>query len=241
MKIETTLGAVQMTADTSEGIDLSIPLGKTDEVSAYGLPKSEISIFKAGGFIGDVNQGGSCNVRDIKLSPHGNGTHTECVGHISKEYKTVYDTLKNFLFTSTLITVDTQDFISAKHLAALPKQPLTDALIIRTTPNTEQKLTANYLGASAPYLTADAMSLIVDWGIKHLLVDLPSVDHESDPDLKSHHIFWKQDLEGTSEKTITELIYVPNHVKDGHYLLNLMVPSIYCDAVPSKPIIYPLR
>lgn len=241
MKIESTLGKQTYTADTEQGIDISIPLGKAEEVSAYGLPSSEITIFQAGGFVGDVNQGGSCNVRDIKLSPHGNGTHTECVGHISKEYKTVYETLNSFWFDSLLITVDAKESISTEQLDILKEKESTKALIIRTLPNTESKLSNNYLGANAPYISEDAMRLIVQHGIEHLLVDLPSVDHETDPDLKSHHIFWEQDLKGDPKKTITELIYVPNHVKDGYYLLNLMVPSIYCDAVPSKPIIYPLR
>lgn len=230
-----------MSADLKSGIDISIPVGKEAEVSAYGLPPAEVSIFQSGGFVGDVNQGGSCNVRDIKMSPHGNGTHTECVGHISKEYRTIYETLDNFLFTCTLLTVDTTDVISKDHLKILESQHKTEALLIRTLPNTSDKLKANYLGAGAPYISTDAMSFIVELGIQHLLVDMPSVDHETDPKLKSHHVFWEKDLEGEARKTITELVYVPNSVKDGLYILNLMIPSIYCDAVPSKPILYSLR
>jgi len=230
-----------MSADLKNGIDISIPVGNECEVSAYGLPRSEISIFQSGGFIGDVNQGGSCNVRDIKMSPHGNGTHTECVGHISKEYKTIYETLDNFLFTCTLLTVDTKGAISKDHLKTLESQHKTEALLIRTLPNTSDKLKTNYLGAEATYVSTEAMRFIVGLGVQHLLVDMPSVDHETDPNLKSHHIFWQKDLETRAHKTITELVYVPNSVEDGLYILNLMIPSIYCDAVPSKPIIYPLR
>ena len=38
--------------------------------------------------------------------------------------------------------------------------------------------------------------------------------------------------------TITELIYVPNNVADGEYLLNLQVASFDTDASPSRPILF---
>jgi kynurenine formamidase len=92
-----------------------------------------------------------------------------------------------------------------------------------------------------PYITPQAMQMIVDLGVKHLLVDLPSVDKMDDPELQAHHIFWQSAQGETSKRTITELVYVPNHLADGTYLLNLMVPNIVLDAVPSKPILYPLH
>ena len=41
--------------------------------------------------------------------------------------------------------------------------------------------------------------------------------------------------------TITEMIYVDDKIKDGHYLLNLQIPSFVSDAAPSRPIIYKLN
>jgi hypothetical protein len=38
--------------------------------------------------------------------------------------------------------------------------------------------------------------------------------------------------------TITELIYVPEGVEDGLYLLNLQVPNLRTDAVLSRPVLY---
>ena len=76
-------------------------------------------------------------------------------------------------------------------------------------------------------------------GIKHLLVDLPSVDKEKDDgELLAHHAFW--DVHGTPrlDATITEMIYVPHEVADGSYILNLQIPSFDNDAAPSKPILY---
>jgi hypothetical protein len=40
------------------------------------------------------------------------------------------------------------------------------------------------------------------------------------------------------DATITEFIYVSNKVKDGEYLLNLMIAPFENDATPSKPILY---
>jgi len=37
---------------------------------------------QAGGFIGDTKQGGSCNVNELTINPHCNGTHTESIAHI---------------------------------------------------------------------------------------------------------------------------------------------------------------
>ena len=70
-------------------------------------------------------------------------------------------------------------------------------------------------------------------------MDIPSVDREEDYGLLlAHRSFWKQ--ERSQDCTITELIYVPDSLKDGLYLLFLQTPAMELDAVPSKPILYPL-
>ena len=39
----------------------------------------------AGDFVGSTASGGPVNFFNIRVNPHGNGTHTECVGHIARE------------------------------------------------------------------------------------------------------------------------------------------------------------
>lgn len=241
MKFSIEIANRSFQADLLNPIDISIPVGKQDEVKAYGIPDSSIEIYRDGGFVGDVAAGGSCNVRDIKFNPHGNGTHTECVGHVSKDYVTTYEVMDRFLFTATLLTVGPGESVTTDDLDILDNAPLTETLIIRTLPNEPEKLSKDYTGKNATYIHPSAMRKIVDMGYIHLLVDLPSVDHESDPELQSHKIFWEIDENKKSKKTITELIYVASDILDGTYLLNLMVPSMYSDAVPSKPILYTLR
>src|SRR5690606_23317290 len=67
-----------------------------------------------------------------------------------------------------------------------------NALIIRTLPNSDEKLIADYCGENiSPYFTNDAMRLIVEHGFDHLLVDMPSIDRLFDGGhLSNHRIFW---------------------------------------------------
>jgi kynurenine formamidase len=116
-----------------------------------------------------------------------------------------------------------------------------EALIIRTKPNDHSKCTRQYSGTNFPYLTTGAMQRIVDSGVQHLLVDLPSVDREEDGGaLAAHHLFWNVPADPNFKKTITELVYVPNEIPDGNYLLNLQVSNFANDAAPSRPMLFDL-
>jgi hypothetical protein len=120
-----------------------------------------------------------------------------------------------------------------------------EVLIIRTNPNQPSKRFMKYSENPPPFFTNDAMSMIYDTGINHLIVDLPSMDRMSDDGiLGNHRIFWgdglnpKGKINPKSEKTITELAYIPNSVADGLYFLNLQIPHFVCDAAPSRPLLY---
>jgi hypothetical protein len=90
------------------------------------------------------------------------------------------------------------------------------------------------------------MKLISQLNVNHLLVDIPSVDRTFDEGkLSAHHIYWdvKQgshdvDTQNHSLKTITEMIYVPDEVEDGVYLLNLQIAPFVSDASPSRPVLF---
>ena len=116
-----------------------------------------------------------------------------------------------------------------------------EALIIRTKPNDHSKVQRQYSGTNFPYLTLGAMQRIVDAGVQHLLIDLPSVDREEDGGaLAAHHLFWNVPAEPNFQKTITELIYVTNEIADGMYVLNLQVSNFANDAAPSRPMLFDL-
>lgn len=120
------------------------------------------------------------------------------------------------------------------------------AIVVRTLPNTAAKVSTDYSGTNPPYMSAEAMAwLREECGVEHFLVDLPSVDKESDGGaLLGHSAFWgvppKKTPAHLSHRTITELCYVPDHVEDGVYLLDLQVAPIDLDAAPSRPLLYRL-
>ncbi len=231
--------------DFSKPLDISIPMkaGK-ENVNAFYIPPVTMEPFKSGSFIGDVKQGGSCNVFSINFNPHGNGTHTETVGHISKEKYPIYKCLTTYYFVAELITIRPQiinddHVVVRSQLEELLKGKNPEALIIRTLPNEENKLTAQYSGTNPPYLEKEAAQFIFEKGIKHLLLDLPSIDREDDGGkLSAHHAFWNYPAAPRTDCTITELIFVPSFISDGEYLLNLQISSFENDASPSKPVLY---
>ena len=98
-----------------------------------------------------------------------------------------------------------------------------------------------------PFFSIDAMQYIKDIGVKHLLVDTPSVDRLYDEGiLSAHNIFsgtpkTKNYNPNTKRKTITEMIFVDNSIDDGNYLLTLQIPAFVSDAAPSEPIIFKIN
>ncbi|HCA56725.1 MAG TPA: metal-dependent hydrolase [Blastocatellia bacterium] len=268
--------------------DISIPLKfNGTQPNAYGVGRARSEPVRAGSLVGDTRMGGSVNFEQYTFIPHCNGTHTECVGHITKERISVRDCMTDVLIPAVLITVEP---LSEPPVPLLPEEGWpkagvegaagnqfagdkiiikdslikslasvegdiptfgfrnadSKALIIRSLPNSNAKLTAEYgEGQIPPYFTADAMRLIVDHGFAHLLVDLPSIDRIFDEGkLINHRIFWNVE-EGSSETnpetrrnaTITELIYVPNEIPDGKYLLNLQIAPFDSDCAPSRPVL----
>lgn len=237
--------------DLSKPIDIAIPLTNTDaNPIAWYLDKPEINPVVFGDWTGSVKAGASTNFNTIVFNPHAHGTHTECLGHITKEFYSINQCLKQFFFLAELISVEPEVqgedlVISKSQLATLLQGKKLEALIIRTLPNLESKKHQKYSNTNPPYLSEEAARFICESGIKHLLIDLPSVDKEHDEGkLVSHKAFWnvkdvnKVNVDARLDATITEMIYVPDSVEDGSYLLNLQIVSFENDASPSKPILY---
>jgi arylformamidase len=234
--------------DLNRPMDISIPLSASvNNVSAWYVSPPEIKAVESGSWIGDVNRGGSVNFRNIFFNPHGHGTHTECVGHISKEFYSVNQCLKTFFFKALLITVEPQqreaDHIILENQISLHKNLHEfEALIIRTLPNGNDKLSKQYSNTNFPYLDEDAALFIREQGIKHLLIDLPSVDREEDAGkLLAHKAFWNYPENTRLDATITEFIFVSNGIADGEYLVNIQIAPFENDASPSKPVLYPVK
>lgn len=230
--------------------DVSIPLiPNSIGPNCFYAPPPEASPLQSGDFIGSVDKGSPVNFYNLKINPHGNGTHTECVGHIAKEPYSIRNTLEKFVFPCRLISlfpekIDNGDRVITQEgvQAALGDKPLPKALAIRTLPNSEVKQAFNYSGTNPPYFQKEAIDYLVNNGVQHLLVDLPSVDKEKDEGkLSAHKAFWKYPASIRTEATISELIYVPDGIKDGLYVLHLYILNLELDVSPSRPVLYTLE
>jgi len=97
---------ISYAVDLSKPLDISIPLRATEKnVNAWYISPPKIEPVTDGDWIGKVSEGASTNFNNIYFNPHGHGTHTECVGHITAEFYSINDTLKKFFFIAELITI----------------------------------------------------------------------------------------------------------------------------------------
>lgn len=233
------------TINLSHPLDLSIPLQDTHENPlAWYLDKPKIAPVKLDNWVGKVSEGASVNFNSIQFNPHAHGTHTECVGHISEAFHSIHTTLQTFFFTAEVVSVTPEDFgkdqiIPSAQLKGLLQGKRPQAVVIRTLPNTPQKISRKYSHTNWPYLHENAAKYLRELGVKHLLIDLPSVDKEKDDGkLLAHKAFWNFPQHPRMDATITEFIYVPNQIRDGSYILNLQTANFVNDAAPSRPILY---
>jgi len=227
------------------GIDISIPYRtENSATSAWYVGPVKIEPVRGDGFVGSVAEGGSVNFRDITFNPHGNGTHTECVGHIAPECFSINEHMKEWMFDALLITLNPENHgddlvVTKEQVQHAIGEHRPRALVLRTLPNNKEKLHHNYSNTNPPYLEAGACALMRELGVDHLLLDLPSVDKEVDGGaLAAHRAFWNYPGNPRMHATITEFIYVPDSVADGPYILNLQVAPFENDAAPSRPILF---
>ena len=269
MKIQLSLAGKEY-ALIFPGTSVAIPLQfNGPQPNTYGVDIARSQAYASGGWVGDTRQGGSCNFETYNFTPHCNGTHTECVGHISDIRLSIDAQLQESLIPATVISVapvkvaETNDsydpplqaddrVIDRAQLETALKNAdsnFLEALLIRTLPNSETKMARDYMKEVPAFFSLEAMAFIAQFPVKHLLVDMPSVDRLFDEGkLSAHHIFWnlpagshEVDPNRIPPQTITEMIFVPEKVQDGKYLLNLQIAAFVSDAAPSRPVLYSLN
>ncbi|MFT4926833.1 MAG: arylformamidase [Phenylobacterium sp.] len=270
MKITATINGQDYQAHLADSKNIAIAVHfDGEQPNHFSVPVASAHAIEGGGFVGDTRRGGSCNVDQITMVPHCNGTHTECVGHIIDERLSVNQLLQDNLLATRLITVSptlvsgpTDDYTPAldngdklidkaclvEQLADINDEELA-ALVVRTLPNDAEKQSMSYDELHyPPFFSHDAIRYLNQRGVKHLLVDFPSLDRMHDEgNLSSHHLFWQvKPLSRTldelvlSFKTITEMVYIGADISDGLYLLNLQIAPFELDAAPSRPMLIPL-
>lgn len=266
MKIRFKIDNQEYNSNTDNYFDISITQYFNEiQPNSFNVDKAKANPFRMGDFVGDTNQGSSCNFDELTITPHCNGTHTECIGHILNTRDRITDNLTDILVPAYLISCEITSGSETEEVY-LPELTKNDkvitrqtlyklignldlqdkALIIRTLPNNSNKLTQDYAENENIFFTNAAMHLIYDKKVKHLLIDQSSIDKANDEGMLSNHrIFWNVGLNQKNKqrdiehnKTITEFIYVDDKIKDGLYLLNLQIAPFGLDASPSRPILF---
>lgn len=252
--------------DLQSGTSLAIPLDfESRQPNCFGTLPARREPWRSRGFVGSTRDGGSCNVDLIQLIPHCNGTHSESIAHIIDDRIPIAAVAPRSLLLAQLLSVTPQPWeqsgesyseaacagdqvITARVLRPLLQSGM-EALILRTLPNSPSKRIRDWSQPPAtPYLTLDAIRLLVEQGVQHLLIDLPSLDRGEDGGrLVSHHEFWGLtpqarcvSLDSRTAATITEMIFVPDSLSDGLCLLSLQIAPWLTDAAPCNPIVFPL-
>jgi kynurenine formamidase len=235
--------------DLSRPIDIALELNfDANQPRHFGAPAATTEPFAVPGFSGSVATGASCNCNVITLIPHCNGTHTECVGHLTTERVDAHRVVPKGLVPAVLITVEptaaTQESTDPKPQAG--DKLVTRAALERNWPRDYEPRAVVIRTTEASYLTRDAAEFLVARNIEHLVVNLPSIDRAHDEGhLTAHRVFFGLQPRATAaatrpQATITEFAHIPLEVPDGLYVLEIQTPAIAGDAVPSRPLLYPI-
>jgi kynurenine formamidase len=269
VQAQISIGGVGFGLDLSRPVDLALELDFSGpQPRHFGAPRASARPFETPGFgfKGAVARGSGCNCDVITLIPHCNGTHTESVGHLTRERFDTWRIVPAELLPALLLSVTPEAAgEEGTEPAPLPEDRLITrralerawpaqapfaarALIIRTLPNAAEKRACDYTAQNPPYLSQPAAQLLVSRGILHLIVDVPSLDRAHDEGrLTAHRVFFGLPRGAVQlaaatrpQATVTELAFVPDSVADGAYLLQLQVPALGGDAVPCRPLLYAL-
>jgi len=240
--------------DLKSTVCLAIPYNYNgDQPNFYDVPKGEAHPYQDGSFVGEAINGVGCDVMVLNQNVHCTGTHTECAGHIYDEDIFINDVLAPDFILSELISVspvhwseteenyhcDVQDieWVITREMIENKVTNSTDGLVIRTLPNSEDKLTRKYHPGNTPFFTADAVRYINKLGIIHWVVDLPTIDkYDDDGRLGNHHLYFER--LAPYKKTITEFAFIPENIHDGQYFMKIEIPPMQLDAAPSRPFLF---
>ena len=99
------------------------------------------------------------------------------------------------------------------------------------------RVAKKYKASNTAFFTTDAITFLKDLGVKHLVVDMPSIDRINDNGmLGNHHRYFEN--KPPFKKTITELAFIPDSLDDGSYFMVIEIPPMQLDAAPSRPFLF---
>jgi len=240
--------------DLTSAVCLAIPYDYGgSQPNFYDAPPGKAVPFQQRKFFGEVKNNNGCNVMVINQNIHCTGTHTECAGHILEKDIYIHDVLLPGFIHSELISVtpkkwseteesyhsdvNDDDMVITKMDLEEKLSHSREGLALRTLPNTKEKLAQKYKPSNTVFFTTDAITFLNDLGIKHLVVDIPSLDRTNDNGmLGNHHRYFE--AKPPFKKTITELAFIPDSLDDGLYFMVIEIPPMRLDAAPSRPFLF---
>lgn len=245
MLLQLTWDNQHYSVNLAQGIDATAPVRRQGaQMNAFDIPFSEIKPLKMGDFIGSVLEGGPVNCEGWSIYPHGNGTHTETIGHIASEPNYLSERQFGGLFLCDLVTLSPASthptpLILLSEIEAKLTKPWAPALAIRADLIIDDRKQWSGMNPAAiePALTLEASRQ----GVIHLLTNLPSIDPEEDEGrLTAHRAFWNYPVLPRKNACITEMVCFPETLADGRYLVQIAVPAVETDAAPSRVTFYEL-
>ncbi len=106
MKLTLEINSKSYAIDLDAGRSIAIPLDfNGPQPNHFGVQRATTKTVEVGDFVGDTDRGGSCNVDQLSLIPHCNGTHTESVGHIVGETIAIGQLIPECWFVAKLLSV----------------------------------------------------------------------------------------------------------------------------------------
>jgi kynurenine formamidase len=213
--LEFTAGGRRWRADVTAPADLAIVLEFNGaQPSFFVATPASSEPLRIGSFTGSVASGASCNCAVHALAPHCHGTHTECIGHVTRNPVTIASLTPVAPCVALVVSVRPEplgaaatalqgdhaaadDLVIRRAALAAAASAWLDApctaVVIRTLPNGADKRHRAYSGSPspAPYFLPEAMRWLVERGVTSLVVDLPSLDRADDGGrLAAHREYW---------------------------------------------------
>ena len=271
MRVEIYIAQTRWEVDGGRPLELGVSLDfQGDQPRAFEMPRARSRAVEGDGFVGDRRRGGSVNCETVEITPHGNGTHTEGVGHLTEDRIPVGDAAGEALIAATVLTAPVRhlgstdetyrgrcdgadrvvcgaDFERGFSNLGVGDEFATAVVVRLDRQTTSFDPAADHSGTNPPYLTDQATAWLRDRGCDHLLVELPSIDREDDGgSVPNHHRFFghrrgDSPSDDSKRRTVTEMIAIADEIDDGPYALSLRFPRFGLDAAPSRPILYRLR
>lgn len=222
----------QINTDFSWSLAIAVNFNQpTQQPNHFGANAASLIPMQAGGFIGDTEQGGSCNVNELNINPHCNGTHTETIAHICDMSGQLSLKISDIyilpLMPCVVISIAPEHGLTSsdeytpafneidKIISRIALEQALNSyedgqlqcLVIRTLPNNHDKCQQNYNNDNQPpFFSREAILYLNERGVEHLVVDLPSLDRLHDSGLLTcHHLFW-QVIEGAHQASPNSLI-----------------------------------